>query len=281
MNVSTLTRYAISTPIAANLTFFLLCMSVVNRGLAGQEEIPSAGEKNQFKVQTEREIPIPEQQRKMVIQRVSPPVLPAPPEAKPPIPLDPEVVARRREWWLANGPLETRILSVRALIYDNGISLLRWSYVSPEGEWKSYEAWSGTDFSSLWIVPDFELNRTRYFLFPSVMSASLRFSGARPPPGPLVFEKDSPGYILIKGDPTDARALEPINALHQIYKEQGLDYAVIWTEQKRIWDEDAEWRKANPPVPQDTVIQFWPKNSRRHATAPKPTATPTTAPASK
>lgn len=234
-----------------------------------------------FKVLSERQIALPEQQRKMVIQRVVAPVLPAPPAAEPKEPIDPEVLEQRRAAWRALAPVETRLLSLTAIVYENGWTFLSWWHHDDEGKFQTFEAWSQTDFRSLWMVPDFEVNDVRYIVFPMVLDASWKYSGSRnhPLPGPLSFE-GTPGYRLVKGDASNTKALNPITALHEIYRNEGPLIATLWAEVEKWRAADEAWRKANPPVPKDTVIRMWPKKSRRHA-ADGQQIQPSTAPAAR
>lgn len=232
-------------------------------------QIQSAEQKEEpipFKVLSERQVPLPEQQRKLVIQRVAPPVLPSPPAVEPKEPMDPVILEQRRAAWRALAPLETRLLSVTAIVYENGWTFLTWWHHDEKGQFQTFEAWSQTDLRSLWMVSDFEVNRVRYMIFPMVLDASWKYSGSRrhPLPGPLSFE-GTPGYRLVKGDASNTKALNPITALHEIYRKEGDLLAAQWGEVQKQRQADEEWRKANPPVPQDTIIRMWPKKSRRHA----------------
>jgi hypothetical protein len=218
-------------------------------------------------------IPLPAEGRSKIIQRVRPPApIAAPVVMEQPV-VDPVVAEQRRAYWRSIAPLETKLLSLNAIIYDNGLSFISWAQPNANGEWEPYEAWSSTDFSSLWMAPDFDIGRARYMLFASVMKASAKIAARRPLPGPLLFNKsgkNSPGYVLVKGDANNLKALAPITALHEIYKTQGQQFAVDWALLQARSEADAAWLKANPPPPRDTVIQFWPSLSRRHNTAPAP-----------
>ena len=219
-----------------------------------------------FKLISERQVSLPDQERKLVIQRVVPPVLPSPLVTKTKEPIDPEVAEQRRAAWRILAPVETRLLSLTATVYENGWTFLSWWDYDEEGKFQTFEAWSQTDFTSLWMVGDFEVNDVDYIMFPMVLDASLKYSGSRnhPLPGPLSFE-GTPGYRLMKGDASNTKALNPITALHEIYRNEGPLIATQWAEVVKQRQADEAWRKANPPVPKNTVIRMWPKKSRRHA----------------
>lgn len=239
-------------------------------GFTPAQEVESEKpEKIEFQVEHSRIIPLPAEGRKIVIQRVSPPVLPPPPPPAPAPVVIKDLEAARARWEerRKNPPLPMRLLSLNVVTYENGLSYLRWWMPNQKGEWRNYAAWSGTNFESLWLVDDFEVNDIHYIVFPVVMKASWRWSGGPQQPGPLYFPPDSPGYKLVEGDPADLHALNPITALHLIYRDEGPELATRWTFQQQLWAEEAEYLKNNPPIPQDTVIKMWPKRSRRHAVA--------------
>ena len=231
-----------------------------------------------YEIQKSRVVPLPHEGRNLIIQKVKPPVLPAPPVAQPHVPLDPEVLAKKREEWRKNAPRETRLLTLRAVIYDNGLTLLQWDHYNERHEREKYEAWTTTDFRSLWLTSDFDVNDTRYFMFPLIYEASARQKALRPLPGPLEFGKDSPGYLLVSGDPSNLQALNPITALHQIYKKEGPDLQMAWSLLVERRAEAKAWEAAHPTEPQDTVIRLWPKVSRRHATNPARQPEPVSSP---
>lgn len=241
-------------------------MGGMNQASAQSAEV-SEKETIEFRVEHSRTVPLPEEGRKIVIQRVSPPVLPPPPAAVPPVIIDPVAARARWEERRKNPPLPIRLLSLNVVIYENGLSYLTWWMHDKKGEWRTYAAWSGTNFESLWLVDDFEVNDIHYVVFPVVMKASWRWSGGPRQPGPLYFPPDSSGFQLVKGDPTDLHALNPITALHLIYRDEGPDLAVSWALQQQRWAEEAEYLKNHPVIPQDTIIKMWPKKSRRPATA--------------
>jgi hypothetical protein len=255
----------------------LISLLLASTSLQAQETVPKQGIKMQFEVEKTRTVPISEEGRKFIIQLVKPPLLSsAPAEVKAAPPVDPVLADQRRAYWRSIAPLETRLLSINAIVYENGISFLSWGQVNKKGEWEQFEAWSATDFSSLYMVPDFEIGRTRYMLFTSVMKATAKLASRRPLPGPLAYNKDNNGYVVVKGDAKDAKTLAPITAIHDLYKTEGAQYARDWNELLARSEAETAWSKANPPPPQDTVVQFWPSKSRRHATAPEAATQPST-----
>lgn len=240
-----------------------LCWPLLLLSVAGGESISNSEKPEiEFKVEKTSTVQL-DAQRKMRFEIVAPPELPPAPVAAKKSDPSPEALARRA-YLRANGPIESRLLSLTAIVYDDGTSLLRWGYLTPEKTWKSFEAWSTVDFSSLWLVGDFEVNRVRYLICPSVLPASKRFAGALPHPGPFIPDAATPGFKLTKGDSSDEKGLLPLRALHEVYRQEGSQLTSLWLTRENENRQIEEWKKANPPVPQDTVIRIWPKKSRRH-----------------
>jgi hypothetical protein len=76
-------------------------------------------------------------------------------------------------------------------------------------------------------------------------------------------------YILSDGrdDPKpSSEALAPLDALHS-YHDANRERLVTEYHQREAENAAREqWLKENPPVPKDTVINFWPKKSRNYST---------------
>lgn len=198
--------------------------------------------------------------RKVTMQRVKPLVLPPPPEPAPVVPVDPAVWAARREAWALEAKKERRILSLTGIYYPNGQTFLQWFTPGPDGVWQTYEAWTLTDFRSAWLVREFEVGNTIYDIFPSVHPAS-KWDLQRDFPGPLYFPKGSPGFRLIKGDPTHTKSIEAIAALHEIYRKEGAQLTTQWLERLAVNEAEAARLKANPPPIEDIVIRVYPYKS--------------------
>ena len=166
--------------------------------------------------------------------------------------------AARRANWEAQRPLEFRLLSITATYYPGGMTHLAWSTQDEEGIWDDYEAWSNTDFRSLYRCPDLEENRIRYSLFPVVLDGTHRFSGKHEMPGPIKDSPQTPGYMVTKGNIANAAALAPLNALHRLYREQGTRlHADYEANEKAAAEEKERKRQAPPPGPQHAVVQFY------------------------
>jgi len=225
-----------------------------------QEVIETVTPAIQFEVEAERSVPLPEGGR-LVLQRVAQPALPpAAPEVRPPL-LSPEeraahLAARRAA---APPPRQTCLLWFYVMVHEDGLSYIEWW---PEGGGGPYAAWSQADFRYMSMIPDFEVENTetRYLIFPSVFLRPR--PGAQPAERPAIAA-DGPGYVLVKGDPDNARAIAPFAALHQIYREE---YAMLKADYElREAARDAAAALPLPP-PQDVVLRFLP------ATGAAPTA---------
>jgi len=229
-----------------------------------------------YEVESRRTIALPgEGGRKLILERVKPPVLPPEPPAAKPIPVDPAVRAARRAAWAANAPKEQRLLSLTGIYYPNGLTLLKWFAQGADGKWETYEAWSRTDFRTIWLVQDFEVNRTRYCIFP-VISPAGKWDLRHSFPGPLDFPEGTPGYRITKGDATNAKAREAIDALHEIYLKEGTALQAQWETQRAAELLEAARLKANPPPVKDVVVRIWPGRSNHYSTetaAPAPANT--------
>jgi hypothetical protein len=86
---------------------------------------------------------------------------------------------------------------------------------------------------------------------------------------------DGPGFVLVDGDPNNARAVEPIAMIHKIYDR---DFLILKDKyDRRALDRLAEAarRAAQPPAAQRTgVVRFWPVESRRYNTQIPATSVP-------
>lgn len=208
--------------------------------------------------------------RNITIQRVSPPVLPATPVSEL-SPLSPEQLAARRAARAARPPqLPKRLLWLNVTVYGEGLSYVEWWPQNGRGG-SSFGAWSRADFRYLSMAADFDIvsDNARYSIFPFVPQNYVHRPGIPTGTQSVSVPVDGPGFVLVKGDPDDKQSVNPIAALHQIYKEKGAELKLAWEEGERIRREAQAWRAANPPPPPgDTVIRFWPVKSKRYATQP-------------
>jgi hypothetical protein len=217
----------------------------------------------QFEVKSHRVVPLQDGTgRKLILEEVKPPVFPPPPAVVPPAPVDPAVRAALRAAWALEAKKERRMLSLTGIYYPNGQTFLQWFTPGPDGQWQIYEAWTLTDFRSAWLVQEFEVGDAIYDIFPSVFPAS-KWDTGRVFPGPLYFPEGSPGFRLVKGDPTHVKSIAPIAALHEIYRQEGQQLTAQWLAIKSTQEMEDARLKENPPPGKDIVVRFWPRGKYR------------------
>jgi hypothetical protein len=221
-----------------------------------------------YEVQSSRTVP--DGSRNIIIQRVSPPVLPTPLPT-----LTPEQRAARRA--AQPSPLQKRLLWLNVTAYGDGLFYIEWWPQNGRGG-GSFCAWSRADFRYLSMAADFDIvsDDARYSVFPFKVQTYAPGRGAPPPTQQVSVPDDGSGFVLVKGDSSDKESINPVTALHQIYKEQREELKLAWEERERTRREAEAWRAANPPPPPgDAVIRFWPIKSQRYATQPAAAATTT------
>jgi hypothetical protein len=204
----------------------------------------------------------------LIMEVIEPPVLVAPvqPVAQPVAPLSEEELAARAVRRAAE-PNEFRLFSPSVIVYDNGISLIKWWTADRLTGYQEYSAFVNLDLSSIFACGDLTVGRRRYCMMAMTHNASDRFVAQVKPPAITDF-KEPTDIILTKGDPTNQEALEPLIALLSKYDtESGL---IESTAAAIKADQEARkaWEAANPEPPTDSVIRFWPIQSTQYSTTP-------------
>jgi len=193
----------------------------------------------------------------LIIQKVSPPVLPTPPVQVLPPPLTPEQLAARQAARAARpAPLQVRMLWFNVTVYGDNLSYIEWW---PPGEMgQGYAAWSSADFRYMSVLQEFEFaaEGIRYVIFPFAVT---RYSPSGSPPSVLAPRPDEEtGFVLVKGGANNKAAVEPIAALHRHYKEKHAELKFAWEAREQAREDSEAWRAANPPPPPgDVVIRYW------------------------
>jgi hypothetical protein len=242
----------------------LLLFSQLATGTVPAQTLPApdkTADAPKVEVESSRTIPLKDGSgRNLIIERIKPParptVQPAAPVRVKPAPIDPVVRAARQAAWAMEAKKEHRYLSLNGVYYPNGQTFLTWFMQGADGTWQTYEAWTLTDFRSAWLVQEFEVGHTVYHLFPCFHPAA-KGDLRRLFPGPLHFPEGSPGFRLVKGDPAQLKCIEPIAALHEIYRHEGPQLTTQWLAQKAAQDKAAAHLKANPPPIKDLVVRYW------------------------
>lgn len=150
---------------------------------------------------------------------------------------------------------ETTIHFLSATVYDDSQTIVRWWH---DGE--EFAALSNVDFRHLFGFNSFRYKEKEYGLLFGLSKASTGQQHDQPsvPAG-------VPSFVLFKGNAANAAALEVIQGLHELYKVEGTRLKVAYEGRERLKKELEAQQQANPPVVKDTVIHYWPKNSRRHS----------------
>jgi hypothetical protein len=200
-------------------------------------------------------------QGKVTIQRIAPPILPPVPE---PIEVSKQVISP--EWRAAlraAAPIELRLFSPTIICYPDGVSFIRW--FSPQGD--TYEAWTKTpDLNSVYAAGDFTVERRRYLMMPLLLPGNTRAAGPLKLPDPGQFKLPS-DVVLVRGDSTDAAALEPLFGLLEMYDRDRDQIVAAAKAQQEAAEAQAAWEKANPtPATPDILIKVWPIQSTQYST---------------
>ena len=201
---------------------------------------------------------------KITYIRIRPPSLPQLPPAPAPRPLTTEEQAtfdRMAEKAYA-------MLNLTVTVYLGGpqpISELRWRDETGE---KSFRAWSNVDFRYLTQLLQFETQTTVFSWFPMVDEVALsEWPADQPSPVPsgLQFDPGVAEYFVdsqvaaLKSEETTLAGLDYLHAFSQLHA------AELKTDYERREADYVAREKAlreHPPKTPDTVIHFWPVQSR-------------------
>jgi hypothetical protein len=140
-------------------------------------------------------------------------------------------------------------------------------WVADKETWKEFSAWVATDLASINACGDIDVGRRRYMLMPTVYPGNARVMGQAKAPS-LVDFGNGIKFQLIKGDANNITALEPLNALLDIYAQEGEQIVADDAARKARQKAQSEWEKANPEPVRDTEIRFWPVQSKEYSTTP-------------
>ena len=178
--------------------------------------------------------------------------------------------------------LRNEVLSLSCTRYECGVTEVRWP--SPAGG--EHRILSSIDFNFLRNTGAFTEGDCSYTVFlglgTAIVLQSSSYSYASPglprlgtaalPPvdAAALAGLQAPGLsryvVLATPDKPQAEAYRGIDALHRHYDAHRDELIAQWRqmEAERLAREAEE--KAHPPVPKDTVIQFWPKKNSRYLT---------------
>lgn len=221
---------------------------------APPKELPS------FRVQstTVRQL----EDRKIVMQRVSDSGLPDPPPPPPSATKEQLEALRASPEWQERiaEHKESKLILLSASVVDGKATFVRWYH---EGE--EFQAWSNVNFNHLSGFAEFESNRTRYSFIMAVGDISTAKGRKSEWPGkPPELGVNYPAFTLVKGDESKGDVLAMMIALHDLYENEQDKLVAAHEGRLRASAEREAWLRANPPQPQDTVIQFWPRKGSRY-----------------
>ena len=192
---------------------------------------------------------------RVIIEAIAPPAWPAPaaPAAIPPVSrLTMEERAARR----ASEPNELVLFSPTVLVYDNGLSLVRWWTADRFTGYQEYIVWVQLDLSDIQFCGDLIVDRRRYCLMPMMFHARERYVSRARVPALTDFPENS-DIIVTKGDISNQEAMAPLLALVAKFDSQGDQIRDTAAAVKADQAARAAWEKANPKKPRDTVIKHW------------------------
>jgi hypothetical protein len=158
---------------------------------------PPPEEEIRYGVQSTRILP--DGGRKIILQRVSPPVLSAPPSPRLKLPSTlQELTALANAKADRTTPFRSRLVVLNVTAFPGGITNLEWL---PKGGGFPFAAWSNADFRLMSLVPDFEIDpgNTRYSILQFGTCATFQPQPGRPPlasaPSPVSIPAANVGAV--------------------------------------------------------------------------------------
>ena len=218
----------------------------------------------------------------VVFQRVEPPKEVVAPVAAPVSAVASALSGLSREEIVAKWiRLRSVLLSLSCTVYESGVTEVRWREESGE----EVRIVSSIDFNFLRGVGEFTTEERRYSVFMAVGNAMssetatrLRASGtavpvsvvarAAPVAAEVLAELKKEGgsrYVIVSApEGAGAEVFRAMDDLHRHYDAHKDELAAAWRQSEVDRTAREQWEKEHPPVPQDTVIQFWPKKGSRY-----------------
>jgi hypothetical protein len=217
--------------------------------------------------------------RSIFYNRVAPPP-PLPPKTPAPLPEAKVLTPQEAAAVEARARKKFEALFLSATVYDRRVTELRWWFDNRE-----YRAWSNVDFNYLAGAGEIETEDSVYWLImglgndtaESVAAANERaatqgWNWHKELPSPVRFNPARAEYFLAtenKAPEPSAEALAAIDALHRYYDANRARLTEDYEKREAARIAQEQWLKEHPPVPKDTMINFWPKKSRTYPTTGK------------
>jgi hypothetical protein len=194
------------------------------------------------------------------------------PEAREP---DPAALARFRE--LAVKYVFPQFASLSATVYDRKRTLLKWSFYgnaqTGESGRRQYSAWSNVDFSHFTCFSSYQVAQSdgtvrKYELMMFVMGYDTNRERLRsehfgvPYQAPDIPELPElatagPAFVVMDGDDSDAKAVEFIMGLHELYQIEGGRMELAYQARIKAHDERKAYLLAHPPKPKNLTLNYW------------------------
>jgi hypothetical protein len=191
--------------------------------------------------------------KRLTILRGEPSTLPDIPRPLPPVPPTPEQIAA----WKVLAASQPKVVQLHfgATVYDHRVSVVHWRH--PDRPEVGYEAVVGLDFGVFAGMGDFthkEVKHSLMLLHSNLPLALLSHPNFRV--APALPQVPAKGYVVTKGDPTDADGMHPLTALMDLYAAEEGQLLAAHAARLEHSRAAAAWRKANP-VPEPTQRTFW------------------------
>lgn len=251
------------------------CLSATS--VFAQEESAGVSEKPAIKFQVLEQKRINLGTRSIFLNRVVPPVLPELPPPPPP-PTAEQIAAAQAEWERLGPHKKYEILFLSATVYDRKVTEVRW--FGRKGESKIF---SNIDFNYLRGAGEFETEDTVYMLLMGIGDeTSEQVEGFnqyaaeqgwpkkswKQIPKPETFSPARSEYMVMEDAVPLEEDLAAMDALH-VYFDTNKQRLIDGYNKLEVANaERAQWLKEHPPIPKDTIINFWqeePKNPRNRS----------------
>lgn len=212
--------------------------------------------------------------------RVAPPTAPV---ARVPVavPVVPSLSLAESAAADARASKKSAVLMLSATVYDHRVTELRWRSGN-----RDYHAWSNLDFNYVAGKGEIETTDCVYFLIMGLgnetresvaewnrfapewerLAAEEGLAGqweTKTVPDLAKFPAGRSTYLLSGEAPTDD-SLAALDALHRYFETHRLRLIADYDKRTAERAARAQWLKEHPPVPQDTIINFWPKKSSNY-----------------
>ena len=183
----------------------------------------------------------------------------------------------------ARAAKKSAVLMLSATVYDRQVTELRW-----QAGGRQYRAWSNIDFSYFAGKGEIETTDCVYFLIMGLghetresvaewnrfapewerLAAAEGLVGqwaTKAVPDLAKFPAGRSTYLLTGEAPADD-SLAALDALHRYFDAHRLQLIANYGKREVQRTAREQWLKEHPSVPQDTIINFWPKKSRNYPT---------------